>query len=132
MPRASPSPAVAAQPDPEPAVPEPEVEAKAPAPHENRSPAPRQKPSCDDRRSNAASARASSHWSMVLTHTKDKTCWANATVKRDRLRVEALMKLGRYKACAMEAPDTKDPTVSAWKKDCFRRSALGPAEGGVP
>ena len=97
------------------------------------SPTPKSDVSCEDRRARADEARAARKWSAVLTHTKNQSCWAGQARDRRRLRVEALMRLGRFKACAAEAQRSSDPKVSKWGEDCFRHAALGSSAGeGAP
>jgi serine/threonine-protein kinase len=91
-----------------------------------------QPPSCEEQREHAGEAGARKKWSSVLALTKDAACWSDAKSGRARLRVEALMRLGRYKACAKEAFRSADPTVAKWGEECFRRAENpgGPEGGG--
>ncbi|MCH9687337.1 MAG: protein kinase [Deltaproteobacteria bacterium] len=82
-------------------------------------------PSCADKRQQATDAKARGKWAVVLTQTKDASCWTSARRDRDRLRVEALLRLRRYKACASEASASKDPMVVRWREDCFRYTITG-------
>ena len=50
-------------------------------------------------------------WKTVLANTKRKQCWSSAKTERERLRVRALHKLGRYAQCEREGQESGDPTV---------------------
>ena len=79
-------------------------------------------PSCDERRALAKDAQASGKWSAVLAQTKDASCWSAAKAERDKLRVEALLRLGRHKACSKLAFSSKDPDVMRWGEECYRKA----------
>jgi serine/threonine protein kinase len=83
--------------------------------------------SCEDRRKQASDAAAKKKWPTVLNVTTDASCWSDAKSQRARLRVEALLRLGRFKACAKEAFRSSDPTVAQLGEECFRR-AENPAD----
>lgn len=72
---------------------------------------------CRAQRSKASTARSKKKWSSVLKHTVDAGCWSSGP-DRKRLRVEALFRLGRARACAKEARGSKDTAITAWRNEC--------------
>ncbi|MEX1364158.1 MAG: protein kinase [Nannocystaceae bacterium] len=79
---------------------------------------------CDERRRRATDAQATKKWSNVLAQTEDPTCWNKSD--RTRLRVEALVRLRRFRACARAAAGSTDPVVEQWGQECI----LGLMGGG--
>lgn len=79
-------------------------------------------PTCEQHRTQASSAQEKKKWATVLTATRDRDCWSGDKTELARLRVEALMNLERYTACAKEAFRSSDAQVLAWGKTCFRRA----------
>ena len=118
----------AAEPSPPPEVapePEPEPEPKAaptrkPAPKASRpkpnadsgaAPAPKKSKDCAAVLQETRDAAVLGEWKTVLGHTKRKSCWSSAKTERERHRVRALHKLGRYAQCEKEGQESGDPTV---------------------
>lgn len=76
----------------------------------NKPPAKRSK-GCAAVRQETQDAALLGEWKTVLGHTKRKACWATQKTKRERHRVRALHKLGRYGQCEREGQESGDPTV---------------------
>lgn len=119
-----PEPAPEAEPEPAPA-PAPEAEAEpelapepepAPKPSSKRpkarsAAAPKKTKDCASVMQETRDAAAEGEWKTVLAHTKRKACWTSAKTERERHRVRALHKLGRYAQCEKEGQESGDPTV---------------------
>lgn len=75
--------------------------------------APTKKPSkdCAAVRQETVDAALLGEWKTVLGHTKHKACWATKKTQRERHRVRALHKLGKYAQCEREGQESGDPTV---------------------
>lgn len=76
-------------------------------------PKPAKKPTkdCAAVRQGTIDAALLGEWKAVLGHTKRKTCWTSQKTQRERHRVRALHKLGRYAQCEREGQESGDPTV---------------------
>lgn len=128
---AAPSPPVADPPPPvqveapdDPPPPEPtpaEVEASTPKPKKPKPRAPKGNAptqsakntpkDCDAVQQATRDASILGEWKTVLAHTKQRKCWSGKKVQRERYRVRAFHKLGRYKQCEREGQESGDPTV---------------------
>lgn len=74
---------------------------------------PTQKPAkdCAGVRQGTIDAALLGEWKTVLGHTKRKTCWTSHKTQRERHRVRALHKLGKFAQCEREGQESGDPTV---------------------
>jgi serine/threonine protein kinase len=77
---------------------------------------------CIALRAAADAARERLDWSEVLDLTKQSRCWAANT--RARLRVRALLDLGRYEQCVREYGNARDPAVMSAANVC--KESLSP------
>lgn len=64
---------------------------------------------CQETRDAAQEAKRRIDWKSVLTHTQRRACWSGP--ERKRLRVVALLELGRYRDCVAESKGSSDPRV---------------------
>lgn len=119
-------PAVAADDD---ATPSPAPASKTPRPKtksEGTRPAPAKKSKdCSAVQQETRDAAVLGEWKTVLGHTKRKSCWASAKTERERYRVRALHKLGRYGQCEKEGQESGDPTVWSVVELCRKAADKG-------
>lgn len=80
-------------------------------------PTPSKEVSCDRRRAIASTAKGKGRWSVVLKQTKYASCWP-ARVDLLQLRVQALLRLGMYRACVLEADGSGDAQVLVMSREC--------------
>ncbi|MEM6291796.1 MAG: protein kinase [Myxococcota bacterium] len=124
-----PAPEPDAKPEPEPApAPEPTLVIDAqpqpaptkPAAPSSEKPRPKAKPrrSCDQQKQAARDAATLGTWKVVLSNTKQASCWSAAKSERERLRVRAYLKLGQYKKCESLGQESNDPAVSGLVNIC--------------
>lgn len=66
---------------------------------------------CEALRQETQDAAVLGEWKTVLKHTKRKACWTAKKTQRERLRIRALHKLGKYAQCEREGQESGDPTV---------------------
>jgi hypothetical protein len=71
---------------------------------------------CIALRAAADAARERLDWAEVLSLTKQSRCWTANT--RARLRVRALLDLGRYEQCVREYGNSRDPAVMSAANVC--------------
>ncbi len=89
---------------------------------QRRRPAPRPRPKvpsaeeCTHMRERALAAQRSYDWKAVVDATASKACWPG--VERKRLRVLALLELGRFTACANEGSGSADPQIVTLVEKC--------------
>lgn len=74
---------------------------------------------CPAQRESARKAVKSKRWKVVLSSTKDASCWPSKT-ERSRLRATALKKLGRYAECVTVTHGATDNEVTKLGKECYR------------
>lgn len=112
-PQVAPHAEAAPEPTPEPApAPKPTTKASRPKASSDRGSAPPKKSKdCAAVLQEARDAAVLGEWKTVLGHTKRKSCWSSAKTERERHRVRALHKLGRYAQCEKEGQESGDPTV---------------------
>jgi len=72
---------------------------------------------CERTREAAKAAGYAFEWEAVLRETNSKACWSGRP-GRKRLRVMALIELGRFEACAREASGVADPQVVKLAEKC--------------
>ena len=74
--------------------------------------------SCEQQRQAARDAATLGTWKVVLSNTKQASCWGSAKSERERLRVRAYLKLGQYKKCESLGQESNDPAVSGLVNIC--------------
>jgi eukaryotic-like serine/threonine-protein kinase len=107
---------------PEPDEPEPTSSAKIKAPPRKPATSVRDSAECIALRAAADAARERLDWSEVLNLTKQSRCWAANT--RARLRVRALLDLGRHEQCVREYGNSRDAAVMSAANVC--KESLNP------
>lgn len=102
-------------------VSEPAPSAKT-RPSSKPTPLARDSAECTALRAAADAARERLDWNEVLSLTKQSRCWAAST--RARLRVRALLDLGRFEQCVREYGKSRDPAVMSAANVC--KESLSP------
>jgi hypothetical protein len=99
--------------------------ARAPEPQVPRAVA--QARACAFVRRSAADARGAHDWAGLLRHASRTSCWPSDR-ERTRLRVKALMELGRFSVCvdAGQHFATVDPELARWVALCRKRAEGSP------
>jgi len=115
----------------EPAVTEPRAKVRRPKGAGQKKAAPKPKggkpgplTSCAGQRVEAKDASKSKRWKAVLASTKDASCWSSG-IQRSRLRANAFMNLGRYKACMRETSGQEAADLEKLHVECFLRENEG-------
>jgi serine/threonine-protein kinase len=75
---------------------------------------------CARTRERAIDARVAHDWEGVLRHLGERGCWPDHD-ERDRLRIKALMELGRFDDCVALGTGRMDEQVRRWTELCRRR-----------
>ncbi|MGH1345124.1 MAG: protein kinase domain-containing protein [Nannocystales bacterium] len=114
-PKAEPEPDAAADPEvspePKPRTPPSPPRAKKGKPRPSSPPSKKPAKDCAAVRQETVDAALLGEWRTVLKHTKGKACWSAKKTQRERHRVRALHKLGKYAQCEREGQESGDPTV---------------------
>lgn len=110
-----------AKPKGAPDEPEPASSTKA-RPSSKPTPSVRDSAECVALRAAADAARERLDWNEVLSLTKQPRCWAAST--RARMRVRALLDLGRFEQCVREYGKSRDPAVMSAANVC--KESLSP------
>lgn len=71
---------------------------------------------CREARRAAQAAKHGYDWDAVLIHTERRACWSGE--ERKRLRVLALLELGRFEACVREGGRSTDPAIVTLVEKC--------------